>query len=576
MNWLESYANVIHDRVMSALKKAQKSVMVEKSSMTYDEYRKALSGIGIELNKMAIVGDKGFRDPTKKVYENSIRFVGERNDFGISFNEADYDVMKFYQDKYFPPTFKRLTSDPTPYNYKNTIKLILDKALKEEWGWPKIIREMESYMSVGGEKFPRWMYNRIVRSELARFTVEGHIRGHAKMGFTKFRRMETLDEKTDKDLCEPFDNWIYGLKDASGIIPAHPSCFSKETEVLTNQGWKMFKDLDKTEEVLTLNTENKDLEWQKPIAYIDYLYKGEMINFNGRGCDLLVTPFHDMLVGVRSDASDRRKRTFKFVHAIDEFYGDNAFYRSSEWKGIDNDAISIGNKKINMVTFCKLMGYFLSEGSARKRGVKEYSVKIAQNNQDNLEKIKEDLKDLPVNLWNGKDSTGFSDVDIGKYLLQFGKSWEKFVPNEIKELSPKYIRIFLDAFCLGDGSTRITKWESKNIVSKETVYCTSSPQLASDIGELIIKVGKSVHYRKNKAEWCKFKNGKSYLTKHPTWTIRERNTKNTFMEKLDKNTIDYNDYVYCVEVPKFNTLLVRRNGHVLWCGNCRGDMAPEE
>jgi len=224
VNWLNAYAIEIHDRVMKALKSARKSILEERGGMTYEEYRKALSGIGIELDHMGTVGKNGFKDPTKKVYENSVRFVGEQNDFGISFNETDYEVLKYYQDKYFPPTFERLTSDTTPYNYKNTIKKILDKALKKEWGWPKIIREMESYMSVGGKEFPRWMYKRIVRSELARFTVEGHMRGHIKMGFTKFRRLVTVDQVTDRDLCETFDNWIYGAKEASGIIPAHSNC----------------------------------------------------------------------------------------------------------------------------------------------------------------------------------------------------------------------------------------------------------------------------------------------------------------------------------------------------------------
>ena len=90
--------------------------------MTPEQYGRALAGIGLELDKMAIVGNKGFRDPTKKIYQNSMTFVAERNDIGYSFNETDSAVMNYYQDKYFPPTFKRLTSDTTPYNYKNSIK----------------------------------------------------------------------------------------------------------------------------------------------------------------------------------------------------------------------------------------------------------------------------------------------------------------------------------------------------------------------------------------------------------------------------------------------------------------------
>ena len=33
-------------------------------------------------------------------------------------------------------------------------------------------------------------------------------------------------------------------------------CYDEETEILTDKGWKLFKDLDKTEKVATLNIEN--------------------------------------------------------------------------------------------------------------------------------------------------------------------------------------------------------------------------------------------------------------------------------------------------------------------------------
>jgi hypothetical protein len=199
-------------------------VLETKAAITLEEYRKALSGAGLELEKMEVQGNKGLRDPTKKVYQNSITWVGDRNDVSVSFNADDKAAMEYYQNKYFPPTFERLTTDPTPYNYKNTIKKILDKSLKEKWGWPKIIREMEGYLNINGENFPRWMYKRIVRSELARFTVNGHMRGHMKMGFTRFRRMETEDDRTDKDLCLPYNDWIYKIPEAFGIIPAHTNC----------------------------------------------------------------------------------------------------------------------------------------------------------------------------------------------------------------------------------------------------------------------------------------------------------------------------------------------------------------
>lgn len=46
------------------------------------------------------------------------------------------------------------------------------------------------------------------------------------------------------------------------------------------------------------------------------------------------------------------------------------------------------------------------------------------------------------------------------------------------------------------------------------------------------------------------------------------------LQDLQISEIPYNDYVYCIELPKYHTLLVRRNGKVCWCGNCRTTTIP--
>lgn len=46
------------------------------------------------------------------------------------------------------------------------------------------------------------------------------------------------------------------------------------------------------------------------------------------------------------------------------------------------------------------------------------------------------------------------------------------------------------------------------------------------------------------------------------------------LQDLQISEILYNDYVYCVELPKYHTLLVRRNGKICWCGNCRTTTVP--
>jgi len=86
-------------------------------------------------------------------------------------------------------------------------------------------------------------------------------------------------------------------------------CFSDDTEVLTDDGWKLFKDLDKTERIAQWRV--GEVSFAKPLAYQMVPYKGDMINIIGqRTTDLLVSPDHKCLQ-VNED------RGIEFVKAID-------------------------------------------------------------------------------------------------------------------------------------------------------------------------------------------------------------------------------------------------------------------
>jgi len=79
-----------------------------------------------------------------------------------------------------------------------------------------------------------------------------------------------------------------------------PRCFDKETEVLTKDGFKFFKDITYGDEIATIKLDGAVpglLEYQKPQAIIKEHYKGKMIRFSHPWeYDLLVTPNHNLLV----------------------------------------------------------------------------------------------------------------------------------------------------------------------------------------------------------------------------------------------------------------------------------------
>ncbi len=73
-------------------------------------------------------------------------------------------------------------------------------------------------------------------------------------------------------------------------------CYSKDTEVLTKEGWKMWPDVIDTDELAAYNPETDTYNYEKPIELIEQKYEGELLNFKTNKLDICVTPQHRMWV----------------------------------------------------------------------------------------------------------------------------------------------------------------------------------------------------------------------------------------------------------------------------------------
>ena len=104
----------------------------------------------------------------------------------------------------------------------------------------------------------------------------------------------------------------YGIKNANGrIYPenilrkqveiyqqkinekrALGECYTPDVMVLSKNGWVTMESLKEGDEVLTLNTENDNIEIQKVEKKIEYDFNDDMIRIKGNGINDLVTPNH--------------------------------------------------------------------------------------------------------------------------------------------------------------------------------------------------------------------------------------------------------------------------------------------
>lgn len=86
--------------------------------------------------------------------------------------------------------------------------------------------------------------------------------------------------------------------DKSGMLEMHhlaEGCFDDQTEVMTENGWKLFRDVGPRERVATLSP-SLDIVYQHPRAEISYQYDGDLWTYDSSGINFAVTPNHRFLV----------------------------------------------------------------------------------------------------------------------------------------------------------------------------------------------------------------------------------------------------------------------------------------
>lgn len=323
-------------------------------------------------------------------------------------------------------------------------------------------------------------------------------------------------------------------------------CFDDETEILTEDGWKSFQDLD-DEKVATLN-EAGSIEYHKPSAYQAFQYNGKLLHWNGKRVDLKVTPEHNLYVANRYNSFKIRKAKevfplvadVRFLVASEGYNGNKLdFFEIPECGNYNNRTIGI--TKFPIIPWLKFLGWYLTEGCSiqNKTG---YKISIAQDKKENIPEIVNCIKELGFHPWFSRWGTCvvFASKELCYYLKQFGYAYDRFIPKEVKRLSPELLRILVETMMKGDGNG--------------VAYFTCSEQLADDFQEILSKIG----YGSNKT----LPKGRNtyYVT-----IAKEHLT--TSVEKTRRSLIDYNGYVYDVTVPN-HLILVRRNGKIMWSGNC--------
>ena len=340
------------------------------------------------------------------------------------------------------------------------------------------------------------------------------------------------------------------------VIEAEHLCYDSKTEILTENGWKFFKDLNKNDKVGQVDISTRMLSFAKPRKIISYKYSGKMVKVKSLSVDLLITPDHRFCYS--SEWQFYNKKNLKWQIAPAQTLVDKYIIipRACNWVGKNFRNVHIGKYKIDFAIFAKLFGIWVSEGCTTKSGKRKLFV-VSQSPKSpyfsEIEHLFDELGIKYIKCKSGKTiQFRITNEYFYDYFKKFGKSGDKYVPGIIKNASPKYLKLFLEWYAKGDG--HITKRKGFHFVSK-------SEKLVDDLQEICIKLGIGCTKQRNKQKNC---------YRMETHRNKKIPATSKWYSKLMPRNFSFQQYkgkVYCVSVPN-GLLFVRRNGRVAVSGNC--------
>ena len=338
-------------------------------------------------------------------------------------------------------------------------------------------------------------------------------------------------------------------------------CLTEDHEVLTQTGWKYLKDVDTNDIVATLNQQSHNLEYQKVDETFVFDHSGEMYNIESNQVSLSTTLNHKMYV------KKRNGKTFELLDAQNIYNKQVKYMKSAKNSAHGIKTFQIGSIVFPIEAWILFFGIYIAEGSLGNNN----RIDIAAHKQrvkDNLKTAFEIMNIEYRETYDKKEHIhkhrwSFTNKEIHNYLIQFGCSTKKYLPDWVWKLSRDQCRSLIQSLCLGDGHTM------KNGTLR---YDTSSKYLADDFQRLCLHAEWSCNlYLKYPAGHSTVKSNGDVITQtvdaYRLTIVSKQNAPTVNKLKKQDQIIQCNNIkVYCISVPN-HIFYVRHNGKPVWTGN---------
>ena len=344
-------------------------------------------------------------------------------------------------------------------------------------------------------------------------------------------------------------------------------CVDIETEILTKDGWKDYKLLNKDDSVYSLDHETGNAKWDKvKKVNIFNVIDEEMVSIEGQYHSSLTTLNHRW--PVYKDDNNKKIRSREWVQSKD-LKTNHKIILSSKSKGI-NDIQKYSD------SFIELIAWFWTEGNIRNTGIGRLPlIYISQNREKNKNNCKriydasvlefgeesEKIKSKTTKKWRCRErARNFENVYV--YNSMASKELLSVAPNRvvsrdfILSLTEEQLRLFIDISNRGDGYNISSYKEQGFIISQKDPKMLECIELAS-----ILLGYKTRIYKDNKTSVDK--NGNNY---NMTVLSVSYNLKTMGLTSIKPLRKKYTGVVWC-PTTSTGTWLARRKGNAFFTGN---------
>jgi hypothetical protein len=340
--------------------------------------------------------------------------------------------------------------------------------------------------------------------------------------------------KNEKDVIYP------KIRDIGIGLVVWDECLSSDTEILTEDGWVLISKLDKETNVAQFDTESKEISFVKPTRYIKNRYTGKLVNLKNRNIDLLTTLDHEQPVYNKSTNVCRKLK-------MDDV-------KLNHITTIPTHGTLIKTNAEQFNDFHRFLIALQADGSIQRENLtkKRYQVSFTLCKQRKIDRLLDIVKKLGYECNEVKCQQSKAKLKRRRFLIypenvNIYKNFEDWF--KISDHDSVFCDEFIKELVEWDGSTKGGRLYYSSTVSSNIDIIQ---QIAVCAGYKCTR-GVQVDNRKT-----------TYKDVHRIWLYKDVEV---LTQSIKKTYVDYDDYVYCVEVPDHN-IVVRRNGKVSITGNC--------